>query len=229
MINVYLNDYERWNVLKKLWQKYNAIVIVAFSLVLLSCSAFKYWQWHKQTRLQQASNNYERMMLAAANHQTKQVNKLAKELVAQFPNSIYADAARLSLAKSAVAAKNYAEAEAQLKQVAEESSTYELAVVAKIRLSRLWLSHQRYKEALGILNGLKNDAYLPLVDELRGDIYTGMNKFDKAVEFYRKALSEVQNYGVGNLFLEMKSHDILALSNQKAQELATDMSKKNDV
>jgi hypothetical protein len=27
-------------------------------------------------------------------------------------------------------------------------------------------------------------------------------------------LSEVQNYGVGNLFLEMKSNDLVAVSNQ---------------
>ena len=59
--------------------------------------------------------------------------------------------------------------------------------------------------------------YLPLVDELRGDIYTSMNQFDKAVKFYRKALSEVQNYGVGNLYLEMKSNELIALSSQNAE------------
>lgn len=229
MMNVYLNEHEQWDALKKWWQKYNAIVIVLFSLVLLSCSAYKYWQWHQQSRLQQASDTYERMMLASANHQYPQVKTLANNLVKDFPSSIYADAARLSLAKIAVSAKDYKEAESQLQYVAQNSHTYELAVVAKIRLARLWVSHQRYQEALNILKGMKNAAYLPLVDELRGDIYTGMNQFDKAVNFYRKALSEVQNYGVGNLFLEMKSNDMVALTNQKASELSENLSKQKNV
>lgn len=212
-MNVYLNEYEQWNALKKWWQKYNAIVIVLFSLVLLSCSAYKYWQWHRESRMQQASNTYERMMLASANHQNDQVEKMANNLVKEFPNSIYADSARLSLAKLAVFAKNYEEAEKQLKSVAFSSHIAELADVAKIRLARLWVSHQRYQEALDILKGITGKAYAPLVDELRGDIFTGMNQFDKAVDSYRQALSEVQNYGVGDLFLEMKSNDITALSN----------------
>lgn len=215
MMNVYLNEYEQWNALKKWWQKYNAIVIVLFSLVLLSCSAYKYWQWHQESRMQQASNTYERMMLASANHQSQQIMKLANSLVKEFPNSIYADAARLSLAKLAVLAKNYDEVEKQLKLVAFDSQISELSDVAKIRLARLWVSHQRYQEALDVLKGIKGDAYLPLVDELRGDIYTGMNQFDKAVDFYRQALSEVQNYGVGHLFLEMKSNDLTALSHNQ--------------
>ncbi len=213
MMNVYLNEYEQWNALKKWWQKYNAIVIVLFSLVLLSCSAYKYWQWHNESRMQQASNNYERMMLASANHQNEQVQKLANSLVSDYPNSIYADAARLSLAKIAVFSKNYGQAEIQLKSVAYNSQITELSDVAKIRLARLWVSHQRYQEALDILKGMKGKAYMPLVDELRGDIYTGLNQFDKAVDYYRQALSEVQNYGVGHLFLEMKSNDLTTLSN----------------
>lgn len=216
-MNVYLNEYEQWDALKKWWQKYNAIVIVLFSLVLLSCSAYKYWQWHRESRMQQASNTYERMMLASANHQNDQVKKMANSLLKDFPHSIYADAARLSLAKLAVFAKNYEEAEKQLKSVALDSQTPELADVAKIRLARLWVSHQQYQQALDILKGIQGKAYAPLVDELRGDIYTGMNQFDKAVDFYRQALSEVQNYGVGHLFLEMKSNDMTAFS--KAQSI----------
>jgi predicted negative regulator of RcsB-dependent stress response len=226
MINVYLNEHEQWIAIKKWWEKYNAIVIIIFSLILLSCSAYKYWQWHRQSQLQQASNTYERMMLASANHQTDEIRSIANSLVKDYPNSIYADAARLSLAKIAVSAKEYPEAESQLTWVAEHSNTPEMSDVAKIRLARLWVAHQKFPDALKILKGLKSPAYLPLVDELRGDIYTGLNKFDKAVDFYRKALSEVQNYGVGNLFLEMKSSEMVAQSQQHLPNQFTEQLKK---
>jgi tetratricopeptide (TPR) repeat protein len=103
----------------------------------------------------------------------------------------------------------------QLKWVAEHSKIEELSSVAKIRLARIWFVNKQYADALKILKGMNSKVYLPLVDELKGDIYTGMNQFDKAVDYYRKALSEVQNYGVGNLFLEMKSNDLSAVSQQQ--------------
>lgn len=228
-MNVYLNEHEQWNALKKWWEKYNAIVIIIFSLVLLSCSGYKYLQWHRQSQLQQASNTYERMMLASANHQNEQIKEIANSLVKDYPDSIYADAARLSLAKIAVSSKEYEEAESQLKWVAQNSKITEMADVAKIRLARLWVAHQRYTDALSILKGMTSPAYLPLVDELRGDIYTGMNKFDKAVNFYRKALSEVQNYGVGNLFLEMKSNEMIAHSQRDINQFTENLKKQKNV
>ena len=214
MLNEYLNEYEQWNALKKWWQRYNAIVIIAFSMVLLALSAYKYWNWHQQKAMEIASNTYERMMLASANHQSKLIKKYANELVGKYPESIYSDAARLSLAKLAVSNHDYDAAEQQLKWVAENSKIPEVSAVAKIRLARIWYVNKQFAKALGILKGMDSKVYLPLVDELRGDIYTAMNQFDKAVDYYRKALSEVQNYGVGNLFLEMKSNDLVAVSNQ---------------
>ncbi|NDH08952.1 MAG: hypothetical protein EBY16_04950 [Gammaproteobacteria bacterium] len=218
MFNMYLNEYEQWNALKKWWYKYNGIIILAFSLILLSISAYKYWAWHEESRLQVASNLYEQMMMSAANHQHDQIKKIADQLVNDYPKSIYADAARLSLAKLAVANKEYDKAEHALQWVANNSETSELADVAKIRLARVWLAKEQYANALGILKNMHSKAYLPIVDELKGDIYTHMNQYDKAVDFYRKALSEVQNYGVGNLFLEMKSTDSAAVLNPEAKQ-----------
>jgi len=215
MLNSYLNEYEQWDALKKWWQKYNAIVIVTFSLVLLALSAYKYWNWHQEKKMLNASNAYEHMMLASANHQQKMIRHYAKELVENYPETIYSDAARLSIAKLAVANHDYKKAEMQLKWVAEHSKIEELSSVAKIRLARIWFVNKQYADALKILKGMNSKVYLPLVDELKGDIYTGMNQFDKAVDYYRKALSEVQNYGVGNLFLEMKSNDLSAVSQQQ--------------
>jgi predicted negative regulator of RcsB-dependent stress response len=220
MLNSYLNEYEQWDALKKWWKKYNAIVIVAFSLILLSLSAYKYWNWHQNQKMLQASNTYEHMMLAAANHQSKSIKRYAKELLAEYPETIYSDAARLSLAKLAVAQHEYQVAEEHLQWVASKSKIKELSDVAKIRLARIWFVNKQYAQALKILKGMNSKVYLPMVDELKGDIYTGMNQFDKAVNYYRKALTEVQNYGVGNLFLEMKSNDLSAVSQQPITQVA---------
>jgi predicted negative regulator of RcsB-dependent stress response len=227
MINIYLNEHEQWIAVKKWWQRYNGIVLIVFSLVLLSASGIKYWNWHQEKNLQQASNIYEQMMLATSNHQPKLIKRYAMNLVKNYPSSIYADAARLTLAKVAVSNNEFKEALKQLTWVAENSKTSELADVAKIRLARLWLVNQKYKKALAILKGMSSKAYLPLVDELKGDIYTSMNQFDKAVDYYRKALTEVQDYGVGNLFLEMKSNDLSAISSQHHQLTRNTDKKKN--
>ena len=72
-MNTYLNEYESWEALKIWWKKYNAVLIVSFSLILLALSVYKYWNWHLEKRSVQASNSYEHMMLAAANHQANKI------------------------------------------------------------------------------------------------------------------------------------------------------------
>ena len=63
---------------------------------------------------------------------------------------------------------DYDKAEKELLQVTEHSRVQEIADVAKIRLARIWMGHQKNIEALKILKNLKSKTYLPLVDELRG-------------------------------------------------------------
>lgn len=209
-MSVYMTEDEQLDAIKKWWKRYNGIVIVSVSVVMLVVSGFRYWSWHEQKVTQQASYAYEHLMLAFSNHDTKGVRGYANHLLTNYGQTVYADAAHLTLAKLYVERAEYSKARDELHVVAEHSKMLALKQVAKIRLARLMMLDKSYDSALNELTSMKNSAYMPIINELKGDIYAATGRYPQAVTFYRDALSEVQAKGMGNVFLEMKANEMAA-------------------
>ncbi|MDP3562375.1 MAG: tetratricopeptide repeat protein [Legionellaceae bacterium] len=211
-MSVYMTEAEQVELIKSWWKRYNGIITVCLSLVLLVVAGFKYWHWHQEKVVEQASNAYEHLMLAFSNQDTKSVRSYSNQLVTDYGDTVYADAARLTLAKLDVANEKYKRARETLEYVAAHSKMKVFADVARIRLARLLIEEKAYDNALSELDKVINTAYFPVVNELRGDIYSVTGRYQQAVTHYRKAMNEVQKNGMGNLFLEMKSNELLALT-----------------
>jgi len=211
-MSIYMTEDEQLEAIKKWWKRYNGIVIVSISVVMLVISGFRYWSWHEQKVTQLASNTYEHLMVAFSNHDNKGVRGYANQLITEYGKTVYADAAHLALAKLYVERANYARAHEELRKVAVHSKMPTLKQAAKIRLARLMAAEKSYDNALSELAGVTDSAYMPIVNELKGDIYAATGRYPQAVSFYREALNEVQAKGMGNLFLEMKTNELAALT-----------------
>jgi predicted negative regulator of RcsB-dependent stress response len=217
-MSVYMTETEQLEAIKKWWKRYNNIITVVFSIILLVISGYKYWNWHQEKITQQASNAYEQLMVSFSNQDNKGVRAYANQLLNDYGQTVYADAARLALAKLYVSREKYPLAEEQLDYVATHSKMTALQQVAKIRLARLLASIKSYDKALDELTKVDSAVYMPVVNELKGDIYAATGQYQQAVNSYRKAMSEVQTNGMGNLFLEMKTNDLAALTQTKKIE-----------
>lgn len=211
-MSIYMTEDEQLEAMKTWWKRYNGIVIVAVSVVMLTISGFRYWTWHEAKVTQLASNTYEQLMLAFSNQDNKGVSGYAKLLLTDYNQTVYADAARLTLAKRFVAREKYAQAREELSYVALHSKMPALKQVAKIRLARLLAADKSYDSALSELKDITDLAYLPVINELKGDIYAATGRYRQAGEFYREAITAVQEKGMGNLFLEMKTNELAALT-----------------
>ena len=211
-MSVYMTEAEQLEAIKKWWKRNNNVITIVLSIVLLLIAGYKYWNWHEEKISQQASNAYEHMMLAYSNQDNKAVRGYAKELLNDYGNTVYADAAHLTLAKLFVLHENYQKAEEELGYVATHSKMIAIQQVAKIRLARLLAAEKSYDKALSELSKVNTTTYMPVVNELRGDIYAAIGQYEQAVASYRKAISEVQTHGMGNLFLEMKTNELAAMT-----------------
>lgn len=207
-----MTEDEQIEVIKKWWKKYNGMLTVVISLLLLAMSGYKYWHWHQDKVHQKASDAYEHLMLAFSNKDNKGIRAYAGQLLANYPKTVYADAARLTLAKIDVSHAEYAKARAQLEYVANHSKMSALQQVAKIRLARLLVAEKEYEKALDALAKITDTMYLPVVSELKGDIYAVTGRYKEAVSSYREANNQVQLHGIGNLFLEMKTNELAAFT-----------------
>jgi predicted negative regulator of RcsB-dependent stress response len=217
-MSVYMTEEEQLDAIKKWWQRYSTLLLVIFSIVLLSVSAYRYWQYHQLKVNTEASNAYEHLMVAFANQDQKAANAYANQLTSDFGQTIYAQAARLALAKLYVSDGNYDKAMNNLEVVANASTMKALKQVARIRMARLLALKKSYEPAMTQLNSVDDTAYLPLVNELKGDIYAATGEYQKAMLAYQEAIKGVRSQGIGNMYLEMKSNELAALSGVSKQK-----------
>ncbi|MGL6030045.1 MAG: YfgM family protein [Legionella sp.] len=207
-MSVYMTEEEQLESIKKWWKRNGNMITILISLILLCVAGYRYMTWHDAKITQQASVTYENMMVSLANHDIKSVRAYASELIKDHGHSVYADAAHLTLAKVYVDKNKLQQARDELQPVAAKSSMPALKQIAKIRIARIYAAEKSYDHALKELNLIDDKTYLPVVNELKGDIYGAQGQFQEAVNAYRLAIDEVKTNGMGNLFLEMKTNEL---------------------
>lgn len=203
-----MTEEEQLESMKKWWKRYGNLVTITASIVLLSFAGFRYYQWHQLKITQQASIAYEKMIMEFSNQNIKGVRSYANELVHNYANSVYADAAHLTLAKIYVNKNKLDRAKKELQFVANKSKMPPLKQLAKIRIAKLLVADKSYDNALKELSSVEDTTYLPVINELKGDIYGAIGQYQEAVKAYKLALAEVKNNGMGNLYLEMKTNEL---------------------
>ncbi|HHF7365500.1 TPA: YfgM family protein [Legionella bozemanae] len=211
-MSVYMTEEEQLESIKKWWKQYGNLVTVVLSLILFGIAGYRYLHWHQAKITQQASVAYEQMMVALSNQNIKGVRAYANELIHQHSSTVYADAAHLTLAKIYVSKNKLDTATDELKAVATNSKMPALKQIAKIRMARIFAAEKSYTNALNELSSIDDKTYLPVINELKGDIYGATGQYQEAMSSYKLALDEVKNNGMGNLFLEMKTNEIASKS-----------------
>lgn len=211
-MSVYMTEEEQLDAIRKWWQRNNTWIMLVLSCVLLAVSGYKYWNWHVEKVTTQASNTYEHMMVAFSESDNKSVRAYANDLITNYGQTVYADAARLALAKLLVNKNKLDKAREMLNQVVINSKMTALKQVARIRIARLLTAEKSYEKALEELAVTEDKSYMPIVNELKGDIFAATGQYQQAITSYKEAISEVRNHGMGNLFLEMKTNELAALA-----------------
>ena len=220
-MSVYMTEDEQLEVIKKWWKRHGNKVTTVLSIVLVCIAGFRYMNWHHAKLTQQASIAYENMMIASSNENIKSVRAYANELIKDFGDSVYADVAHMTLAKIYISKDKLDQAQSELQVVASKSNMPALKQIAKIRIARILAAGKSYTNALSELSSVEDNAYLPVINELKGDIYGATGQFQDAIAAYRLAIAEVKNNGMGNVFLEMKTNELAI----KSQSVVSDTKK----
>lgn len=212
-MSVYMTEDEQLEAIKKWWNRHGNKISICLTIVLLCVAGYRYMNWRQEKITQEASVVYEQMMVALANHDNKSVRSFATQLTKDYTNSVYADAAHMTLAKIYVTKNKLAEAKEELQKVDSKSKRTAIKQIAKIRLARILAAEHSYEAALQQLTVLEDKTYLPVINELKGDIYSVTGQYQQAINAYKQAMEETKTNGMANLFLEMKTNEV-AMKNQ---------------
>jgi predicted negative regulator of RcsB-dependent stress response len=212
MMSAYMTEEDQLEAIKKWWNRYSNMIAIVLALLLFIIAGFKYWNWHQAKVKVGASNAYEHLMVAFANQDKLSVQSYANQLINDYGQSVYADAAHLILAKLFIADDDYKKAKESLDYVAKHSPMQALKQVATIRIARLLVAEKEYDKALAKLTNVIDTAYMPVINELKGDIFTAKGQYQQALLSYKEAIAGVHTHGIGNTFLELKTNELAALT-----------------
>ena len=184
-------EQERIAELKAWWEDNRWYMIGAVVGLVVAFAGYKGWQHWSAAQAEDAAAMYAPVAEAATGKDPKRIGDAAMALRAKHPGSFYASQAALVAAKAAFEAGNYDEARNQLQWVMEKGVD-EHRGIARLRLAAVLLEQKKFDEALRVLDGNKDEAFVALVADLRGDVMLAQGRHDEARAAYKLAMEKAE-------------------------------------
>ena len=182
-------EQERIAELKAWWEDNRWIVLGAVVAAFVAFAAYRGWVYWNARQAEDAAAMYKPVAEATKAKDAKKIPEAAQALIDKHPGSYYASEAALVIAKNAFEAGNLEEARKRLEWVMA-NGVEEHRGVARMRLAAILLEQKKYDEALKDLDAGKDDAFIPLAADLRGDIMLAQGRVDEARAAYKLAIDK---------------------------------------
>ena len=180
-------EQERLAELKGWWEDNRWYVIGAIAAAILAFAGFRGWQYWTASRADDAGAMYAAAVKAPKEQQIASFDAL----VAKHPGSFFASEAQLVAAKARFEAGDHAEARRRLEWVSQKGVD-EHRGIARLRLAAVLLEEKKYPEALKVLDDNKDEAFVALAADLRGDIMLAQGRIDEARAAYKTASEKAE-------------------------------------
>ena len=179
-------EQERIAELKAWWEDNRLFVLGAVIAAFVAFAGYRGWVYWSARQAENAAALYRPVADAAKAKDAKKIPEVAQKVIDKHPGSYYASEAALVIAKNAFEAGNLDEAAKRLQWVMA-NGVEEHRGIARMRLAAIQLEQKKYDDALKTLDGAKDEAFLPLAADLRGDIMLAQGRIDEARAAYKLA------------------------------------------
>jgi predicted negative regulator of RcsB-dependent stress response len=187
----YETEEQQIHAIKKWWKEnYKAVmsgVILGFFLI----GGYQYYGIYKKEQSASASSMYESSYLSLEEKKTQVIVENTKKLKEEHGNSLYVYLSSLLEAKAFVDEKKYKKAQESLEFVVQNAKE-DIAMIARVRLSRVLQQQKEYKKAIEVLNVDYPQDYSAIFEEAKADVYMLLEQKDKAKISYGKARSSTK-------------------------------------
>ncbi|WP_268799820.1 YfgM family protein [Pseudomonas huanghezhanensis] len=204
-------DDEQMVAVKDWWQRNGKPLVTGGLLALIVVLGWQGWQKYQTNQSQGASALYQQLLETALTPSGQadagRVAEIAGKLKSDFGGTPYAQYGSLFVAKVAVDTGKLDDAVAELKSVSDKPASVTLGEIARQRLARVLASQNKAEDALKLLDGQADKAFMASREELRGDLLVQLGRTDDAHAAYQKAKAALsEEAAVGGL--QMKLDDL---------------------
>jgi len=196
--------------IKDWWQRNGKPLVLGAVIALVLVFGWQFWQKHQINQAQSASVVYQQMLGAALESgeaDAAEVSRLGNLLKKDFAGTHYAQYGSLFVAKVAVESGRLDEAANELRAIVDKPADKTLDELARQRLARVLAAQDKADEAIKLLDGKVDAAFVASREELRGDLLVQLGRNDEAHAAYSKAKESLsQDAAIGGL--QMKLDDL---------------------
>jgi len=209
----YSSDEERFSAFIDFFKDHKNTLLIGFLLlasVLISSISYKSYNTSQNTK---AAEIYDAWFLNLSNESATASDDKENfiKLQEKYPDTGYAQLARMIRGSSLAREGDLDAALTDFNELLDASSGLfgndMLNSIAKINIARIELSKQNYSSALAVLESFSSESEHPLIYEVKGDAYAGLEKNNLALDQYALALENLQNESQKSL-LKMKINKI---------------------
>ncbi|MBV7479167.1 tetratricopeptide repeat protein [Pseudomonas sp. PDM31] len=194
--------------LKDWWSRNGKPLVTGGLLALVIVFGWQAFHKYQNNQAQGASILYQQLLETTLTPDGKpdaaRVADLAGKLNAEFGGSAYAQYGSLFVAKVAVDSGKLDDAASQLKAIADKPANPALGEIARQRLAQVLGAQNKADEALKLLEGDADKAFLATREELKGDLLVQLGRTEEANAAYQKAKAALSDEAaVGGLQIKL--------------------------
>ena len=203
----FLTDQQQAARVRSWVRQYAPSAAVALAIGIGGYFGYDQWQARGEQQTAEASERFEELRDILDSSNRDGAEELHQRLLADFPESAYADHARLLMAKEYVDTTRPAMAAEELRELIAGTADSDLRQLARLRLARVYLYMDRPQDGLEVLEaGTPSDSWQPLTEDARGDLHRALGQVEKARTAYQAALDRTGQADFG--WIRMKLDDL---------------------
>ena len=203
-MNDYMTEKEQLEQIKEWWNRSGKWLAVAVIIGLAIGFGYRYWQRHEIKQDEAASQLYQMVAVERFKKQPGVELQYVKQLQSNYSDSPYSTFAAFLLAKDQVAQKQFQQAVTYLDWVVQHAPTKSLKQLARIRAARVLVAMKQNKKAMEMLANVDDKTFLPMIENVKGDIYHAEGNVKAADAAYQKAKIGYMALGVENPLMLMQ-------------------------
>ena len=188
-----LEEQERLAALKDWWDKWGLWVQLALAAFVIGLLSVQGWRYYQKGEAEQAEAMFKSVQKTAqevaASKEAKKLSDAATAIADKYPSSFFATEAQLMAAKAAFEGKDLAASKTHLQWVADKGRDSHRNV-ARIRLAGVLLEEKKYDDALKVIDAVKEEGFISLAADLKGDIFAAQGRTDDARAAYQVAVDK---------------------------------------
>lgn len=185
-----LSEKEQLDELRAWWRDNRGWILGGIIIGIAILVGWQQWTSSRASSAMEASGIYESLVEQTAADNLEPAREIAATLFDDYGNTVYADQARLAMARLYMDRGRDADAAAVLRPLSTRGGDEPLALIAKVRLARILLYQDKPEQALELLETPQNTAFAARLNELRGDAQYALGNPAKAAEAYTAVLAD---------------------------------------